>query len=54
MEMYKWRGPEARGLASVSVYCAIGFFDDAARQAAHQKAREWLARHGKEKPRPQP
>jgi RNA polymerase sigma factor (sigma-70 family) len=33
---------------------ALGFLDDAARQAAHKKAREWLARHGKEKPPQQP
>jgi RNA polymerase sigma factor (sigma-70 family) len=33
---------------------ALGFLDDAARQAAHKKAREWLARHAKEKPPHQP
>jgi RNA polymerase sigma factor (sigma-70 family) len=33
---------------------SLGFLDDAARQAAHKKAREWLARHGKEKPPQQP
>jgi hypothetical protein len=54
MEMYKWRGQEARGLASVSVYCAIGFFDDTARQAAHKKAREWLDEYRKGKTRQQP
>jgi hypothetical protein len=56
LEMYKWRGPQARALAAQSVYGSIGFFqgDDAARQAAHKKAREWLAKHGKEKPRQKP
>jgi hypothetical protein len=32
----------------------LGFLDDAARQAAHKKAREWLAKHHKEKPPQQP
>ena len=56
LEMYKWRGPQARGLATQSVYGSIGFFqgDDTARQAAHKKAREWLAKHRKEPPRKQP
>ena len=50
-EMYRRRGPEA-----LAEHYLLGFFqdDDAARQAAHQKAREWLDRHRKEKPRPQP
>jgi hypothetical protein len=50
-EMYRRRGPEA-----LAEHYLLGFFqdDDAARQAAHQKAREWLDKHRKEKPRPQP
>ena len=56
LEMYKWRGPQARALASQSIYGIIGFFegDDTARQAAHKKAREWLDKHRKEKLRKQP
>jgi RNA polymerase sigma factor (sigma-70 family) len=54
LEKYKWRGPHARAMAAQSVYGIIGFFqgDDTARQAAHKRAREWLARHRKEKPQP--
>jgi hypothetical protein len=46
-EMYKRRGPEA-----LAEHYLLGFFqeDDAARQAAHKKAREWLDEHRKEKP----
>jgi RNA polymerase sigma factor (sigma-70 family) len=33
---------------------ALGFLDDASRQAAHQKARDWLAKHVKEKQPQQP
>jgi hypothetical protein len=56
MERYKMRGPGAFHTASVNTLGLLGFFqnDDAARQAAHKKAREWLARHRKEKPRQQP
>jgi hypothetical protein len=54
MEMYKVRGAEARQLTTVNIYGLIGFFDNTTRQAAHQKAREWLDRYRKEKPRPQP
>jgi RNA polymerase sigma factor (sigma-70 family) len=54
LERYKVRGPQVLQLAAVSVYGVIGFFDDAARQAAHQKARAWLDKHRKEKPRQQP
>src|SRR5262249_16670035 len=54
LERYKVRGPEARQLTTVNIYGLIGFFDNTARQAAHQKAREWLDKHRKEKPRPQP
>jgi RNA polymerase sigma factor (sigma-70 family) len=49
LEMYKERGPD-----TLTKYHLLGFFDDAARQAAHKKAREWLDKHGKEKPRQQP
>jgi hypothetical protein len=50
-EMYKRRGPEA-----LAEHHLLGFFqgDDAARLAAHKKAREWLDRHVKEKARQQP
>jgi hypothetical protein len=50
-EMYKRRGPEA-----LAEFYLLGFFqdDDAARQAAHKKARGWLDKHRKEKPRQQP
>jgi hypothetical protein len=49
LEMYKQRGPD-----TLTRYQLLGFFDDEARQAAHKKAREWLAKHRKEKPRQQP
>jgi RNA polymerase sigma factor (sigma-70 family) len=50
-QMYKRRGPGV-----LAAYYLLGFFqgDDAARQAAHKKAREWLDKHGKGKPRQQP
>ena len=43
------RGPGAFHTASVSIFGLLGFFDDTARQAAHQKARAWLDKHRKEK-----
>jgi hypothetical protein len=51
LEMYKERGPD-----TLAKYHLLGFFqdDDAARQAAHKRAREWLAKHGKETPRQHP
>ena len=49
LERYKARGPD-----TLLKYHLLGFFDDAARQAAHKRAREWLDKHGKEKPRQQP
>ena len=50
-EMYK-----RRGLGVLAEHHLLGFFqdDDAARQAAHKKAREWLDKHRKKKPRQQP
>src|SRR5262249_7189319 len=50
-EMYKKRGPEA-----LAQFYLLGFFqdDDAARQAAHQKARAWLDKQRKVKPQPHP
>jgi hypothetical protein len=49
LERHKMRGPDI-----LLRYQLLGFLDDAARQAAHKKAREWLARHGKGKPRKKP
>jgi hypothetical protein len=46
LERYKARGPD-----TLLKYHLLGFFDDDARQAAHKKARAWLDKHGKEKPR---
>jgi hypothetical protein len=49
-EMYKRRGPQA-----LAEHYLLGFFqdDDTARQAAYKRAREWLDKHIKEKPRQQ-
>jgi len=49
LERYKARGPD-----TLLKYHLLGFFDDEARRAAHQKARAWLDKHRKEKPQPQP
>jgi RNA polymerase sigma factor (sigma-70 family) len=46
LERHKLRGPDI-----LLKYHLLGFFDDDARQAAHKKARAWLDKHGKEKPR---
>jgi RNA polymerase sigma factor (sigma-70 family) len=54
MERYKMRGAEGFHTASVNNPGLLGFFDDTARQAAHQKARAWLDKHRKEKPLQQP
>jgi len=64
-EMYKKRGPDAeakfflemyrdRGPEAFTEHYLLGFFDDAARQAAHKRARAWLDKHAKEKARHQP
>jgi RNA polymerase sigma factor (sigma-70 family) len=46
LEMYKERGPDA-----LTKHYLLGFFqdDDAARQAAHKRAREWLDKQRKDK-----
>ncbi len=54
LEMYKVRGPQALQLASINIHGLIGFFDDTACQAAHQRTTEWLDKHRKQKPRQQP
>jgi hypothetical protein len=38
--MYKERGPD-----TLAKYHLLGFFDGAAREAAHKKAKEWLDKH---------
>jgi hypothetical protein len=46
LERHKLRGPDI-----LLKYHLLGFCDDAAREAAHKGAREWLDRHAKGKPR---
>jgi RNA polymerase sigma factor (sigma-70 family) len=49
LKMYGWPANVAW-----AEHYSLGFLDDAARQAAYQKARAWLDKQRKEKPRPQP
>jgi hypothetical protein len=51
LQMYKERGPD-----TLAKFYLLGFFqgEDAARQAAHKKARAWLDKQRKENPKPQP